>query len=332
MTIIDEAPSRNGSVVHSQPTANSRAVSSSTGSPAETPAALTAEGGPSSSGRRRRRAESATWTRLRSAMSGNPRLESDSAMAEADAAAKRAERFFSGWLVVATAISIVANVAHAWLTAPADVRLGAALASLVPPVVLLVQTHALFMLIKARRFGWAFAISLLVTVLIGAGAFLLSFESIRVLVIALGTSPDHAGLFPAIIDLSIVGCTVALYALTRPRPAGKSEPDAEPQVGGGAVADLPLSSTDLRSLSLTERVMMWDRAASVVKERNPDVRAIAERSTGEIAEVLRLTHEEGKNQREIVEVIGLNDRIVRAIKRAGLEVLRRTDPGALQLD
>lgn len=323
MTLI-EAPTRNGSVVHSQPApapdVDAAATSARVGASRDnqTPAP-----------RRRRRKESRAWTRLRSAMSGSHKPESESAMVEADAAAKQAERFFSRWLVVATAISIVANVAHAWLTAPADVRIGAAIASLVPPVVLLVQTHAVFKLIKARRFGLAFFVSLVVTVLIGLGAFWLSYESIRVLAIMLGTAPDRAGVWPAIIDLSIVGSSVAVYALTRTPRHGKP---ASVVAGGGAVAAEPSSGIDLKSLSLTERVMMWDRAASVVKERNPDVRAITERSTGEIAEILRLTHDEGTNQRAIVDKSGLNDRIVRTIQRAGQDVLGRTNPSALQLD
>jgi hypothetical protein len=45
-----------------------------------------------------------------------------------------------------------------------------------------------------------------------------------------------------------------------------------------------------------------------------------------------LTHDEGKNQRTIVDMIGLNDRIVRTIQRAGLDVLGRTDPSVLQVD
>jgi Protein of unknown function (DUF2637) len=279
MTLIDAAPARNGSVVHSEaPTSSGLDVAP------PSPRTLTRGDQPTARPRRRRRRESGAWARLRSAMSGSQRLESEAAMAEADAAAKQAEGFFSGWLVVATAISIVANVAHAWLTAPADIRVGAAIASLVPPVVLLVQTHAVFKLIKARRVGWAFVISLVVTFLIGLGAFVLSYESIRVLVIMLGTSPDLAGLWPAIIDLSIVGCTVALYALTRTRPHGIPATDAECDSAVGVeVGERPSSGIDLKSLSLTERVMMWDRAASVVKERNPDVRAITERSTGEIA-------------------------------------------------
>ncbi len=51
---------------------------------------------------------------------------------------------------------------------------------------------------------------------------------------------------------------------------------------------------------------MWDRAVSVMKERNPDVRAITERSTSQFADILRLRHDERKNQREITEITELN--------------------------
>lgn len=125
MTVIDEASPRNGSVVHSHPgpapdhDATATPSQVGTSRDLQTPA------------RRRRRKKSRAWTRLRSALSPSPPPESESAMAEADAAAKQAEKFFSGWLVVATAISIVANVAHAWLTAPAGIRIGAAIASVV---------------------------------------------------------------------------------------------------------------------------------------------------------------------------------------------------------
>jgi hypothetical protein len=124
-----------------------------------------------------------------------------------------------------------------------------------------------------------------------------------------------------------------LYALTRTGPHASPETEAEPEAGGGGeVGERASIGIDLKSLSLTERVMMWDRAASVVKERNPEVRVITERSTSEIADVVRLTHDERANQRTIADRLGLNDRIVRAIQRAGQDVLGRTDPGALQVD
>jgi len=88
----------------------------------------------------------------------------------ADGAARKADKaraFLPGLLIVATAISILANVAHAWLKAADGIQIGAALVALVPPVFLLVQTHLVFKLIKARRFGLDFGVSLVLTVVIG---------------------------------------------------------------------------------------------------------------------------------------------------------------------
>jgi hypothetical protein len=114
MTLMDEAPPRNGSVVHSQRAASPGAVITPPASSPATPSASSAETRP---GRRRR---------------GRQKRQEDAFVdAEAAAAAESAEGFFRGWLIVATAISVVANVAHAWLIAPADIRVGAAVASLV---------------------------------------------------------------------------------------------------------------------------------------------------------------------------------------------------------
>jgi hypothetical protein len=114
MTVIDEASPRNGSVVHSQRAATPGAVITA---PASSPAPPSPSRAESRPGRRRR---------------GRQKRQEDHFVdVEAVAAAESAEGFFRGWLIVATAISVVANVAHAWLTAPADIRVGAAVASLV---------------------------------------------------------------------------------------------------------------------------------------------------------------------------------------------------------
>lgn len=251
-------------------------------------------------------------------------------LTEADLAARRAETFFRGLLAVATGISIVANVAHAWLTAPPGMRVGASLAAFVPPVFLFVQTHAVFLTIKARRFGPSFFLSLLVTILIAAFAFKLSYGTIRGLVIMLGTAPSDAGLWPLVIDLSVVGSTVSLFAMSRrrrpPLVVGedeRSEPDSDAEDGR------PVGVGDDSALSPTERRMLWDRAASVVKDRNQEVNAISTRPVSQIADVLRLTHDDGMKQRAIVEITGLGAHTVRAIQRAGADVLARTDPTAL---
>jgi Protein of unknown function (DUF2637) len=315
MTVIDEAPTRNGSVVDSQRPASPGAATIPASPPTATPSDSNGDSGPGQKPRRRR-----------------ARPEDTFVDAETAAAARSAEHFFRGWLIVATAISIVANVAHAWWKASDDIRIGAALTALVPPVILLVQTHFVFKLIKARRFGVDFAFSLLLTVVIGFFAFYLSYEAIRDLVVMLGTSPDRAGMWPVVIDLSILNSALALFTITRSRSRGLPSPTIEPEPAASGEVGGNSSRVAMTSLSLTERVMMWDRAASVVKERNPDVRAITERSTSQIADVLRLTHDEGTNQRTIAEMTGLNDRIVRTIQRAGQDVLGRTDPRALQID
>ena len=135
MTVMDEAPTRNGSVVHSQRTASPDAAITPAASPTATPSAPSAESRP---GRRRRGRQT--------------RQEDDFVDAEAAAAAKRAEHFFRGWLIVATGISIVANVAHAWLKAPDEIRVLAAIAALVAPVILLVQRHIVPKLVLV--WGW----------------------------------------------------------------------------------------------------------------------------------------------------------------------------------
>ncbi|TXI63393.1 MAG: DUF2637 domain-containing protein [Mycolicibacterium mageritense] len=248
---------------------------------------------------------------------------------EAEIAAQRAEHFFRAWLVVATAISVVANVAHAWLTAPAGMRVGAAVAALVPPSFLFVQTHSVFLMIKARRFDWAFVVSLIVTVMIAVFAFRLSYGTIRGLVIMLGTAPADAGQWPLVIDLSIVGCTVCLFAMSRRRRRNTTDGEGSASAEESGDGELPYVGVfDESALSPTERRMLWDRAASVVKERHPDLNAIASRPVSQIADILRFTHEDGMKQRDIVDQTGLSAHTVRTIQRAAVEVLARTDPNA----
>ena len=54
---------------------------------------------------------------------------------------RSAARFFWAWLIVATAMSVTGNVAHAVLDAPADTVALAAGAALVPPVVVAPPTR-----------------------------------------------------------------------------------------------------------------------------------------------------------------------------------------------
>ncbi|MFV8161370.1 hypothetical protein ACNQVK_04515 [Mycobacterium sp. 134] len=278
---------------------------------------------PSAPAKKKRRVARTRWGNFRSRWD---RLQERSGfdLTEADQAARRAVAFFRGMLVAATVISIVANVANAWLTAPLGLRVGAAIAALVPPVFLFVQTHAVFLTIRARRFGPAFWLSLFVTIVIAAFAFKLSYGTIRNLVIMLGTPIEDAGLWPLVIDLSVVGSTVSLFAMSRRLPP----PPLQDEHSG--IEEIALAGVgDGSALSPTERRMLWDRAASVVKERNPEVNAISTRPVGQIADVLRMTHDDRMLQRDIVDITGLGVSIVRVIQRAGADVLLRTDPKAI---
>ncbi len=70
-----------------------------------------------------------------------------------DTTTRGAVRFFWGWLVAATGVSVAGNVAHAVLTAPVGTVRFAAAAAVVPPAVLLGSTHSVALLVRAHRVG-----------------------------------------------------------------------------------------------------------------------------------------------------------------------------------
>ena len=70
---------------------------------------------------------------------------------------RSAARLFWAWLIVATAMSVTGNVAHAVLHAPAGTVALAAGAVLVPPVVLLAATHSVAVLVRIQWRCWCAA-------------------------------------------------------------------------------------------------------------------------------------------------------------------------------
>ena len=138
-----------------------------------------------------------------------------------DAPARGAVRFFWVWLIVATGVSVAGNVAHAVLTAPmGTVRLAAA-AAVVPPAVLLGSTHSVALLVRAHRVGLHYWCALAMTFALAGCAFVLSFDALRDLAVALGMPPDRAWLWPVAIDVSIANSTLALLSLAPPRAASQ---------------------------------------------------------------------------------------------------------------
>ena len=92
---------------------------------------------------------------------------------DASVEVRKAVRFFWAWLILATSLSIAGNVTHAILKAPEGAVILAAVAAVVPPVILLGSTHSATLLIKTRRLGWTFVIALTLTIALAGCAFAL---------------------------------------------------------------------------------------------------------------------------------------------------------------
>lgn len=142
---------------------------------------------------------------------------------EASGDVRGAARFFWTWLFLATAVSVAGNVAHAVLTAPpGTVRLAGA-AAVVPPAVLLGATHSVALLVKTRRIGFIYWCALAMTVALAGCAFVLSFDALRDLAVALGMPASRAWLWPVAIDVSIANSTLSLLSLAPPRTAASRD-------------------------------------------------------------------------------------------------------------
>lgn len=156
---------------------------------------------------------------------------------------RNAARFFWLWLVVATAMSVTGNVAHAVLHAESGTRALAAGAALVPPLVLLAATHSIAVLVRTRAGGLTYWCALLMTLALATCAFVLSFDALRSLAITLGFPEAIAWLWPCAIDVAIAQATLCLLSLSR-RAAdltvndGAAESDPLPVVVSGGESSL----------------------------------------------------------------------------------------------
>ncbi|GFG87772.1 helix-turn-helix domain-containing protein [Mycolicibacter algericus] len=126
---------------------------------------------------------------------------------------RRAVRFFWTWLILSTCVSLVGNVAHAWILATPDTQWLATGVAVVPPTVLLLGVHGLAVLAKASTFGHTYRVALAATTALALGAFLLSFVALRDLAVIAGIRPGLAPVLPLVIDLAIGVATLALVAV-----------------------------------------------------------------------------------------------------------------------
>jgi Protein of unknown function (DUF2637) len=148
----------------------------------------------------------------------------------------RAVRFFWGFLIGATTVSLIGNIAHAVLPylPRIVVQIGAAA---VPPIALLAAVHGIALAVRAGASGRIYRWAVSAVAAIGAGAFAVSFLALRDLMRAIGYSSATAWIFPAIIDTAVAVSTLMLVALgdkpaRRPRAVSTQIAPAQRPVQG----------------------------------------------------------------------------------------------------
>src|ERR1700682_5620538 len=124
----------------------------------------------------------------------------------------RAVRFFWGFLIGATTVSLAGNITHAVLSyiPRVVVEIGAAT---VPPIALLAAVHGIALAVRAGASGRIYCWAVTAVGTIGTGAFTVSFLALRDLMGAIGYSTATAWIFPAIIDTAVAVSTLMLVAL-----------------------------------------------------------------------------------------------------------------------
>ncbi|ASR87253.1 hypothetical protein SEA_LASTHOPE_86 [Mycobacterium phage LastHope] len=130
-------------------------------------------------------------------------------------ARESAQRYFRGWLAAGVVTSILGNAAHAMLDPDAGSTAIAVAVAVLLPLGILGSTHGVQKLVAAGIVGRAYTAALSISVTVVAAAFLLSFAALAELAVDwAGISVWLCWLVPVFIDLSIAGCTVALFALS----------------------------------------------------------------------------------------------------------------------
>lgn len=238
----------------------------------------------------------------------------------------QARQFFWGWLLFAMAVSIGGNVIHAWMSAPVDRRFLAAIAAAVPPAVLLGSTHSVALLIRTRRRDYrlvdaiVLGVGMLLTVGVAVCAFTMSFFSLRDLMLMLGVLGSVAWLWPVAVDLSLICSSLGLLSLTEPE-AGAAESSAPSTPAAAAVE---AAVTNNGPSAPAERRLWWESIAAVVREEVSDYRKVADLSPGKLGEILQRMYDENESGRSITDSTGLHHREVKAIKESADGVLART--------
>ncbi|MDN2495933.1 DUF2637 domain-containing protein [Nocardia nova] len=215
----------------------------------------------------------------------------------------RAHAFFWCVLVASATVSVTGNAAHAVLHAPAPPIAGAV--AVVPPIALLTAVHGVTVLQRKQVRSSAAHRLAVVTVLIAAGAFWLSFTALRSLAEMAGIPHNQAWLWPLIIEGSMTQATVALISITQPPHDTSTPPETATPTDPTTVPDAPLESSDTPvdedAVRTTEGTVAgttsWSDIAAVICARDPARR----RDPDEVAHILALHYAEGLKASEIAE-------------------------------
>lgn len=156
-------------------------------------------------------------------------------------------------------VSTAANVGHALLTAPEQLRGWAALAAALPPIALFGITEGLAITAGGGTRRWAYRLGVAGAICIAMLAFVLSFAAMRDLAVLLGFPAAVAAGWPLLADASIAVASVMLLA-TKPAAAADAHPTAVPAADADHVAVPAPTSADLHSVTAHELV-----AAGVVR-------------------------------------------------------------------
>lgn len=170
---------------------------------------------------------------------------------------RHALRFFWGWLLVSSGVSIAGNAAHAVMNAEAGTAVVAAAVAVVPPAVLLAATHGVAMLVKLGRTSASLAAAVFLTLGLGVIAFILSFDALASLALVADIRPSRAWMWPAAVDGGITLATVAIFGLSRlaardeqvlhrdGHPATAAAPGTAPRASKDRATASPLNPSEL---------------------------------------------------------------------------------------
>lgn len=230
---------------------------------------------------------------------------------------RHATRFFWGWLVSATVVSLVGNVAHAWLTAPVPTRWLAALVAVVPPAVLLAAVHGIAALVGAGVRGAVYRLAVAAAGALAAGAFALSFVALRDLVVMAGVAPGLAVVFPLVIDLAVCVATVALVAVgdrPSPRSATAMMPSTPPTpsvpVSSGAAVARSAGGLERPGIASPAAA---DAAVDVAGRAAALVATEVTRQSVETVQAILEAHDRGTALNKIAKDVGAHHSTVRKV-------------------